>query len=123
MTESIKAAVVLTKDEKIAKLKLAIAAMELKLYNVENDIVTVRPVKVIALPEVGTDVIFKHGRTTATTEPVERIGRVVAVKPSVPKEDGKSTPAQIKLAVGEGFDQEFVVVYLGQIVSNSTAAE
>ena len=123
MTESIKAAVVLTKEEKIIKIKANIAALEVKLFNVENDIAVVRVAKVVELPEVGTDVIFKHGRTTPTTEPVERIGRVVAVKAPVPKEGGKTTPAQVKLSVGEGFEQEFVVVYLGQIVRNAVAAE
>jgi hypothetical protein len=113
----------LTKEQKIARYKQRIADLELALYNCENDIVVAPAKKVVALPEVGADVVFKHGRKTATTEPVERLGRVVAVKPQQNLEGGKVSPAQIKVSIGEGFEQEFVVIYAGQIVQPGKAAD
>ena len=115
--------VVLTKEEKIAKIDKEIARLTTKRYNIENDIVEVKTAKVVALPEVGTDVLFSYGRRTATTEPTQRIGRVVAVKPASANAEGKKLPAQIKVSVGEGFDQEFLVIYPAQIADAGPAAE
>lgn len=106
-----------TKEEKIASLKAQIAKLEVRLYNVENDIVApVKAPKVVVLPEVGSYIEFMYGRTTATTEPVQRTGLVVAVKAAT-EVDGKTKPALVKVQIGEGFDAELVTIYLGQIVA------
>lgn len=114
---------VLTKEEKISRIEKEIARLTTKLYNVVNDIVEVKTAKVVALPEVGADVLFNYGRKTATTDPVQKIGRVVAVKPAGVTADGKKTPAQIKVSVGEGFDAELVVIYPAQIADAGPATE
>lgn len=116
-------ATVKTKEEKIAVIDAQIAKLGVRRYNVENDIVVAKTSKVIVLPAVGADVLFKHGRRTATTEPVQKLGRVVAVKPSTTGANGKVLPAQIKVSIGEGFDQEFVVIYPAQIAAAGPAAE
>ena len=114
---------VLTKEEKISRIEKEIARLTTKLFNVVNDIVEVKTAKQVALPEVGADVLFNYGRKTATTDPVQKIGRVVAVKPAGVTADGKKTPAQIKVSVGEGFDAELVVIYPAQIADAGPAAE
>ena len=106
----------LTKEERIAKLRAEIAKLEKKIYNIENDIVEVKAKKEVVLPEVGAAVTFSYGRRTATTEPAQKSGVVVAVKPKSEK-DGKTLPAQIKVHVGEGFDADFVVIYPAQIIA------
>jgi hypothetical protein len=107
--------VVLTKDEKIAKIKADIARLEIKLYNVENDIVAAPAVrKEVVLPEVGAVVSFVYGRKTATTAPKVVTGTVVAVKPATVDGD-KKFPAQVKVSYGEGFDAAFAVVYPAQL--------
>lgn len=113
----------LTKEEKISRLEKEILKLQTKLFNVVNDIVEVKAVKVVVLPAVDTDVLFTYGRKTATTDPVQKIGRVVAVKPASVNAEGKKLPAQIKVSVGEGFDQEFVVIYPAQIVDAGPATE
>ena len=106
-----------SKEEKIASLKAQIAKLEARLYNVENDIVAVaKPAKVVELPAVGAEVNFMYGRRTPTTEPVQKSGIVVAVKPAT-EVDGKSKPALIKVQTGEGFDAELVTIYVGQLVA------
>lgn len=114
---------VLTKEEKISRIEKEIARLTTKLYNVVNDIVEVKTAKQVALPEVGADVLFNYGRKTATTDPVQKIGRVVAVKPAGVTADGKKTPAQIKVSVGEGYDVELVVIYPAQIADAGPATE
>ena len=121
VTTAVSTPVVLTKEERIAKLVAQIALLNTKIYNIENDIVVTKAVKKEApLPEVGTDVLFNYGRRTATTEPVQKTGTVVAIKPAcvVTNEAGvtKKQAAMIKLSVGTGFDQEFVVIYPASIV-------
>ena len=107
-----------TKAEKITALKAQITKLEVRLYNLENDIVApAKPAKIVVLPEVGSDVAFNYGRKTENTEPVVRIGVVVAVK-NVP---GK--PAQVRVQVGQGFDAELITLYLGQLVQAGPAAE
>lgn len=123
MSENTTTAVVLSKEEKLARLDTQIANLQAKRYNIANDIVTVKTAKVVALPDVGADVLFTYGRRTATTEPMQKIGRVVAVKSATINDAGKKLPAQIKVSVGEGFDQEFVVIYPAQIVTGQTASE
>lgn len=110
------ASIVLTKEEKIARVVEQIKKLQVKLYNLENDIVEVKAPKVVPLPEVGTEVLFTYGRTTPTTSPQQRVGKVVAVKPASVGETGKKLPAQIKVTYGEGFEQEFAVIYPAQIV-------
>lgn len=115
--------VVLTKEEKIAKIKQNIAALEIKLFNVENDIVTApRAKKEAPLPNVGDTVRFNYGRKTATTEPVTITGTVVAVKPKS-EVNGKTTPAQVKVQYGEGMDAAFAVVYPAQLLAEPEQAQ
>lgn len=123
MSENTTTAVVLSKEEKLARLDTQIANLQTKRYNIANDIVVVKAAKVVALPDVGADVLFTYGRRTATTEPMQKIGRVVAVKAATVNDAGKKLPAQIKVSVGEGFDQEFIVIYPAQIVTGQTASE
>lgn len=121
MTSVTSTPVALTKEERIAKLRAEITKLETKIYNIENDIVVAKAAKVVALPEVGTDVLFNYGRNTPTSKVVQRLGRVVAVKPQTVTAEGKKTPAQIKVSVGEGFDQEFFVIYPAQIADAGPA--
>lgn len=118
-----KTPVVLTKAEQLAKIDKEIERLKTKRYNVENDIVVVKEKKEVALPEVGAEVSFNYGRRTPTTEPVLKIGTVVAVKPAAVGAEGKKLPAQIKVRVGEGFDAEFVVIYPAQVVSSTSPEE
>lgn len=122
-TAAAPAPVVLTKEERIAKIDKEILRLQTKRYNIENDIVEVKAAKVVELPAVGADILFNYGRKTATTEPVQKIGRVVAVKPASVNAEGKKLPAQIKVSTGDGFDQEFVVIYPAQIANAGPAAE
>ena len=110
-----------TKAEKIAQIDQRISKLQEQRYNLENDIVAApKPAKVVVLPAVGDSVTFVHGRRTATTEPTQRVGTVVAVKPKT-EADGKALPAQIKVQVGEGFDAEFIVIYPAAIVDGNDA--
>lgn len=104
-----------TKDEKIAHVKAQIAGLTQKLDDIINDVVRAVAKKAVVLPEVGAEVLFTRGRTTATTSPTETVGVVLAVKPAATTESGKALPAQIKVQVGTGFDAEFVVIYPAQI--------
>ena len=112
----------LTKEQRLAAISAQIVKLQERLYNIENDIVVAKVVKVVALPEVGADVLFMYGRKTATTQPVERLGRVVAVKPSI-ESNGKKLPAQIKVQLGEGFDAEYAVIYPAQVLTPGAASE
>lgn len=123
-TTSPKAPVVLTKEEKLAKLDKEIARLIQKRDDIANDrIPEAKAKKEVVLPEVGADVLFSYGRKTATTEPVEKLGRVVAIKPASTTAEGKKLPAQLKVSIGEGFDQEFVVIYPAQILNPGNASE
>ena len=114
-TNTTSAKPVLTKEEKIAAIVAQIAKLELRKYNLENDIAEpARAKKEVVLPEVGATVSFVYGRKTATTEPKTITGTVVAVKPATV--DGeKKLPAQVKVSYGEGFDAAFAVVYPAQL--------
>lgn len=115
-----KPVVVLTKEERIAKVKADIAKLELKLFNIENDItVAPRAAKVVPLPEVGSEVSFLYGRRTATTEPTIKTGVVFAIKAESAGKDGKKLPAQVKVLVGEGAEAEFTTIYPGQILDGT----
>jgi len=103
-----------TKEEKIAYVEKQIAALNAKLNDIVNDVVRVAVKKTVALPAVGDTVLFSRGRRTATTEPVDTLATVVAIKPAVALESGKTAPAQIKVQIGDGFDAEFVVIYPAQ---------
>ena len=116
------APVILTKEEKLVRLDAQIAKLQQKRDDIANDVVHVKAVKEVALPEVGSDILFNYGRRTATTEPVQKLGRVIAVKPAGMNAEGsKKLPAQIKISIGEGFEQEFVVIYPAQMVTGLTA--
>ena len=118
------APVVLTKEERIAKIDKEIARLTARRDDIVNDRQPQpKAKKEVVLPEVGSDVLFNYGRKTATTEPVQKIGRVAAIKPASTTADGKKLPAQIKVSVGEGFEQEFVVIYPAQIADAGPAAE
>lgn len=111
----------LTKEEKIAKIKADIAKLEQRLFNIEHDIVTAaRSKPVVALPDVGDEILFIYGRKTLKTDPVLREGVVAAIKPAKVGDNGKTLPAQIKVQCGTGFDAEFVVIYAGSIVPKGT---
>jgi hypothetical protein len=111
-----------TKAEKIAQIDQRISKLQEQRYNLENDIVAApKAAKVIVLPAVGDTVVFTHGRRTANTEPVQRVGVVVAVKPTTEGQGGKTLPAQIRVQVGVGFDAEFCNIYPAQIVDEFTA--
>lgn len=115
--------IVLTKDEKIAKVKAEIARLETKLFNLINDIPEpARAKKEVVLPAIGATVSFVYGRKTATTEPKTIVGTVVAVKAAT-EVDGKKTPAQVKVAYGEGFDAGFAVVYPAQLTAINGEAQ
>ena len=104
----------LTKEEKIAHVEKQIVSLNAKLKDIINDVVRVAVKKAIALPNIGDLVLFSRGRRTNTTEPVDTLATVVAIKPAVTLESGKTAPAQIKVQIGEGFDAEFVVIYPAQ---------
>ena len=106
----------LTKAERIEKLEGQIAKLRERLSDVINDVVRAPAAKVVVLPAVGQDVRFTYGRKTATSNPVELVGTVVAVKPASTNEEGRSSPAQLKVSTGEGFDAAFVVIYPAQVV-------
>lgn len=106
-----------TKAERIAAIDAKITKLQEQRYNIENDIVAApKAAKVVVLPAVGDTIVFTYGRRTPTTEPVQRVGVVIAVKPKTEVE-GKSLPAQVKVQAGEGFDAELITIYPAQIVS------
>ena len=113
----------LTKDEKIAYVQKQIDTLTAKLNDIINDVVRVAAKKVVALPAVGDTVLFSRGRRTPTTEPVDTFATVVAIKPAVALESGKTAPAQIKVQIGEGFDAELVVIYPAQCKALPVEAE
>ena len=111
----------LTKEEKLAKIDAEIKRLQERRFNIENDIVTVaRSKPVVALPNVGDEILFSYGRKTLKTNPVLREGVVAAIKPATVGENGKTLPAQIKVQCGSGFAAEFVVIYAGSIVPKGT---
>ena len=122
MSDTKAAAVVLTKEEKLAKIDTQIAALQQKRYNVENDIVTTKAAKVVVLPVTRDVVAFSYGRKTPTSSPRELLGIVMGVKPAS-EVDGKRTPAMIKVAVGVGFDAEVLTIYPAQVSAINPAAE
>jgi hypothetical protein len=105
-----------TKAEKLAEIDAKIERLQARRTDIENDVVTVPKSKVVVLPEVGDEVNFMHGRTTATTVPMMKSGIVVATKEASVHE-GKRQNAQIKVQMGSGFDAEFVVLYPAQIIA------
>ena len=110
----------LTKEEKIAKIEGQISKLQQKIKDLIEGVVRAPAAKKeVALPAIGDVIEFTYGRKTATSNPLEKIGTVVAIKPSVVVEiEGGGTrrnPAQIKVQVGDGFDTEFVVIYPAQI--------
>ena len=110
-----------TKAERIAAIDAKITKLQEQRYNIENDIVSApKAAKVVVLPAVGDTVTFTYGRRTPTTEPVQRVGVVIAVKPKT-EVDGKSRPAQVKVQSGEGFDAELITIYPAQIVDANDA--
>jgi len=113
----------LSKEEKIAHVEKQIAGLTAKLNDIINDVVRVAVKKTVALPAIGDTVLFSRGRRTPTTEPVDTYATVVAIKPAVTLESGKTAPAQIKVQIGEGFDAEFVVIYPAQCKALPVEAE
>ena len=108
-----------TKEEKIKRVETQIRNLQEKLYNLQNDIVTVKAAKTVAIPEVGTTITFSYGRRTSGTAPVRYVGTITAIKPAGLNDAGVKTPAQLKVSVGEGFDQAFYVIYPAQIIDTS----
>jgi len=110
----------LTKEQKIAKIEAQIAKLQQRITDLVNGVVrAVAAKKEVPLPNVGDVIEFTYGRKTATSNPLEKIGTVVAIKPSVliELEGGatKRSPAQLKVQCGDGFDAEFVVIYPAQV--------
>jgi len=110
-------AVPLTKEQKIARIDEQIKRLQAKREDIVNDVVRVKAVKEVVIPEVGTVVTFLFGRKTANTVPVEKTGTVIAVKQAVKLETGKTAPAQIKVTFGEGFEADVAVIYPAQVTS------
>jgi len=115
----------LTKEQVLAKIDAQITKLQARRFNVENDIAVPKgTAKVVVLPAIGDEVIFSHGRKTATTAPTLLMGVVVALKQAGPSVDGKrGSPAQVKVQVGDGFDAEFFVIYPAQIEGNAPEQE
>lgn len=110
------AAAPLTKAEKIAKIEGQIVKLQERLSDIINDVVRTPASKAVVIPEVGQDVRFTYGRKTATSNPVELLGTVVAVKAASVSDEGRASPAQLKVSTGEGFDASFVVIYPAQVI-------
>ena len=110
------APVIKTKEEKLAEIDAKIAKLQARRADIENGVVAVPKAKIVVLPEVGEEVMFMHGRTTATTVPMLKSGIVVATK-EASNHEGKRQNAQIKVQMGSGFDAEFVVLYPAQIIA------
>lgn len=111
------AVVPLTKEQKIARIDEQIKRLQAKREDIINDVVRVKAVKEVVIPGVGSTVTFLFGRKTANTSPVEKTGTVIAVKPAVKLDTGKTAPAQIKVTFGEGFDADVAVIYPAQVTS------
>ena len=111
--------VVLTKDEKLAKIKTQIAKLEARYDDVLNDRVTAKAAKAPAyLPEVGDRVIATVGRNTATSQAKSVEGVVTAVKPAtIDANTGKTvSAAQVRVRINEGtFDEQLVTLYPAQL--------
>ena len=111
----------LTKEQKLAKIDEQIAKLQARREDIVNDVVRVKAVKEVVLPDAGDTVTFMFGRKTATTQPTEKIGTVIGVKTATKMDDGKTSPAQVKVSFGAGFDAEVAVIYPAQITSISKA--
>jgi hypothetical protein len=109
----------LTKEQKLEKIDAQIDAL-VKRRQAVVDGVELPPKSAVTLPEVNALVHFKYGRTTATTAPLVRYGIVLATRAAVTIE-GKTSPALVKIGVGQGFDYEVVTVFPAQIVPAPTA--
>lgn len=115
-----------TKEERIAGYREQIARLEAKIADLiaGKEAAPKAPKvpkvpKIAPLPAVGETLTFTFGRKTPTSNPQEKTGVVVAVRPQQEQvlEGGatRRTPAQVKVQVGDGFDAEFCVIYLAQI--------
>jgi hypothetical protein len=109
----------LTKEQKLERIDSQIDAL-VKRRQAIVDGVEVPKGKPVVIPEVGAEVHFKYGRTTATTAPTVRSGKVVATRAATTV-DGKTNPALVKIACGEGFDLEVITIFPAQIVDAPTA--
>lgn len=103
-----------TKAERIAAIEAQIIKLQQRIDDIVNDVVRTPAKKVVVLPNVGDVVKFTHGRKTGGTEPRTVEGTVTGVKPST-KVGDKTTPALIKVQIGDGFDASFVTIYPAQI--------
>lgn len=103
------APVVLTKEEKIAKIDAQIAKLQARKADIEAG----KPVapkavkKAPFVPEVGGRVIATVGRNTATTQAKIVEGTVLAIKLS---EDEGKTAGLARVRFGEGFDEQVVTL-------------
>ena len=110
-------AVVLTKEEKLAKIAANIAALQRKYDDVLNDRVTVKVAKIVYLPAIGDKVLATVGRTTPTTQAKVVLGTVIGVKHPEIGEDGKPKGAvQVRVRIYEGeFEEQAITVYPGTL--------
>lgn len=129
MTEATSAtstAKVLTKEEKLAVIDKQIANLQQRRYNVANDIVVTKAAgKVVVLPSVGDIVWFVHGRNTPTTQARTLQGQVLGIKPAVAGDEAthtKSTPALVRVLVGDGIDAETLTIY-PSVITTAPVAE
>jgi len=108
----------MTKEQKIAKIDADIV----KLNEKRQAIVEGREVKAskapVYIPEVGAAVLATIGRTTATTQAKVVEAIVVAVRQPA---EGDKTPTQVRIRIGEGFDEQLVTVYPAQLKPNVAA--
>lgn len=106
-----------TKEERLAKIKTNIEALQRKYDDILNDRVpAAKPKKEVYLPQVGDEVFTPVGRNTATSQARILKGVVKAVKAAVIGDEGKVTSAaQVRVEVGEGFDVQLITVYPAQL--------
>jgi hypothetical protein len=107
--------VVLTKEEKIARIEVQIKNLQQKLEDVRNDVVRTPAKKIVYMPSLGDIVLATYGRTTATTQAKVVEGVVIGIRePQVV--DGKQVGAtQVRVLVGKGVDTQCITVYPAQL--------
>lgn len=110
------APVVLTKEEKIAKIDAQIAKLQARRDDIVNDRITVAVKKVAFMPEVGQRVIGPVGRNSATTQAKLVEGTVVAIKPATIVDGKTVSAAQVRIRVFEGsFEEQLITLYPAQL--------
>lgn len=110
---------VLTKDEKLAKIKGQIDKLTQRYDDVLNDRQPApKAKKEVYIPSAGDVVIATVGRNTATSQASTEKGTVIAVKFPEVGEDGKAKGStQVRVRIKEGqFEEQVVTLYPAQLV-------